>query len=103
MYTCDDHRVTTESKIDPLDILKITLFVQKLCLGKGDYSMLTSLVAQRSRICLPMQKTQVTSLGQEDPMEKEMATTPVFWPGKSHGQKSLMGCSPSGRETVDTT
>ena len=74
MYTCDDHRVTTESKIDPLDILKITLFVQKLCLGKGDYSMLTSLVAQRSRICLPMQKTQVGYLGREDLLEKEMAT-----------------------------
>ena len=42
-----------------------------------------------------MQKTQVTSLGQEDPMEKEMATTPVFWPGKSHGQRSLAGHSPA--------
>ena len=26
------------------------------------------------RICLPMQKTQVRSLGREDPLEKEMAT-----------------------------
>ena len=26
------------------------------------------------RICLPMQETQVWSLGQEDPLEKEMAT-----------------------------
>ena len=26
------------------------------------------------RICLPMQRTQVLSLGQEDPLEKEMAT-----------------------------
>ena len=25
-------------------------------------------------ICLPMQKTQVQSLGQEDPLEEEMAT-----------------------------
>ena len=25
-------------------------------------------------ICLPMQETQVQSLGQEDPLEKEMAT-----------------------------
>ena len=26
------------------------------------------------RICLPMQETQIGSLGQEDPLEKEMAT-----------------------------
>ena len=29
--------------------------------------------------------------------------TPVFLPGKSHGQRSLIGCSPWGREESDTT
>ena len=29
--------------------------------------------------------------------------TPVFLPGKSHGQRSLEGCSPWGREESDTT
>ena len=29
--------------------------------------------------------------------------TPVLLPGKSHGQRSLMGCSPWGREESDTT
>ena len=33
-------------------------------------------------------------LGQEDPLEKGMATTPVFLPGESHGQKSWVGYSP---------
>ena len=28
-------------------------------------------------------------LSWEDPLEKEMTTIPVFWPGKSHGQRSL--------------
>ena len=32
------------------------------------------------------QKTRVQSLGREDPLEKEMATPPVFLPGESHGQ-----------------
>ena len=43
------------------------------------------------------QETQVLSLGQEDSLEEEMATpssTPVFLPGKSHGQRSLAGYSP---------
>ena len=29
--------------------------------------------------------------------------TPVLLPGKSHGQRSLEGCSPWGREESDTT
>ena len=29
--------------------------------------------------------------------------TPVLLPGKSHGQRSLMGCSPWGRQESDTT
>ena len=44
-----------------------------------------------------MQETQemrVQSLGREDPLEQEVATTPVFLPEKSHGQRSLVGYSP---------
>ena len=29
--------------------------------------------------------------------------TPVLLPGKSHGQRSLVGCSPWGREELDMT
>ena len=32
-----------------------------------------------------------------------MGTTPVFLPGKSHGQKSLVGYSPWGHKELDTT
>ena len=51
-------------------------------------------------IRLSMQETGVQSLGREDPLEKEMATTPVFFPGKSLGQRSLVGYSPWGRIRV---
>ena len=47
------------------------------------------------------QETWVWSLGQEDPPEKE--PTPVFLPGKPHGQRSLVGYSPWGRKESDTT
>jgi len=40
-----------------------------------------------------MWKTRVQSLGQEDPLEKGMAT-PVFLPGEFHGQRRLVGYSP---------
>ena len=39
---------------------------------------------------------QIPSLGQEDPLEREMATPPVFLPGESQGQRSLAGNSPWG-------
>ena len=32
-----------------------------------------------------------------------MAPTPVLLPGKSHGRRSLVGCSPRGRKESDTT
>ena len=50
-----------------------------------------------------MQETQVQSLGQEDPLEKEMATHSVHLPEKSQGQRSLVGYSPWGHKQSDTT
>ena len=52
-----------------------------------------SLVAQSVKNLPAVQKTRVRSLGWEDPLEKDMATTIVFLPGESHGQRSLVGCS----------
>ena len=37
------------------------------------------------------QEMWVQSLGREDPLEEDMQPTPVFLPGKSHRQRSLMG------------
>ena len=46
-----------------------------------------------------MEETRVQSLDREDPLEKGMAThSPVFLPGKSHGQRSQTGYSPRGRK-----
>ena len=44
-----------------------------------------------------MQEMQVRSLGWEDPLEKEMAITPVSLPGK---QRGLAGYSPRGFKSV---
>ena len=46
---------------------------------------------------------RVLSLDQEDPLEKEMQPSPVFLPGKSRGEKSLVGYSPKGYEESGTT
>ena len=71
-------------------------------LRSEEKEQLTSL-AQLQRICLPTQETQVPSLGQEVPLEEEMAPTPVFLPGGSHEQRSLAGYGPWGHTESDRT
>ena len=43
-----------------------------------------------------MQETQVLSLGQEDPLEKEIATHSSILVWRAHGQRSLEGYSSWG-------
>ena len=74
-----------------------------------------SLVTQMVKNLSAMWETHVQSLGQEDLLEKEMATysniplrrkwhpTPVFLLGKSHEQRSLVGYSPWGHKDLDMT
>ena len=67
------------------------------------YETGVSLVVQIVKNLHAMQETQVQSLGQEDPLEKEWLSTPVFLPGEFHGQRSLVGYSPWGCKESDTT
>ena len=39
----------------------------------------------------------------QDLWRRQWHPTPLLLPGKSHGQRSLVGCSPWGREESDTT
>ena len=50
-----------------------------------------------------MQETQVRLLGQEDLLQVEMATPPVFLPGTSYGQWSVANSSPWGFKELDMT
>ena len=52
---------------------------------------MTSLVAQTVKRLPTMRETRVQSLGREDLLEKEMATHSSILPGKSYGQRSLVG------------
>ena len=59
----------------------------------------TSLIAQMVKNPA-MQETSIRSLGQEDPLEKGMATQLQY---SCHGQRSLAGYSPWGYKELDTT
>ena len=53
-------------------------------------------VAQMVRNLPIVQEIWVRSLSQEDPLEQGLATHSRFLPGKSHGQRSLVGYTVHG-------
>ena len=53
--------------------------------------------------CTAGDPDSIPSLGGEDPLEKEMATHPVFLPGEFNEQRSLVGYSPWRCKELDTT
>ena len=76
-----------------------------LCIG---LSIITnrhpwSIYAQTVNRLPTMQVTQVQSLSQKIPWRRKWQPTPVFLPGKSHGQRSLVGYSPWGCKESYTT
>ena len=46
---------------------------------------------------------RIQCLHQEDPLEEGMKPTPIFLPGESHGQKTLVGSSPRDHKELDMT
>ena len=61
-----------------------------------------SLVAQMVKSLSAVWETQIRSLGQEDPLEKELSTHSSTLAWKSHGQRSLVGYSPGVTESYPT-
>ena len=62
-----------------------------------------SLVVKMVKRLPAMQKTQVRSLGWEDPLGKEMATHSSTLPGKFHGRRSVVGYSSWDCKELGTT
>ena len=65
--------------------------------------VLTSLVAQTVKNLPVMRDTQVQSLCREGPWKRKWKPTLVFLPGKPHGHRSLLGCSPWDHKESDMT
>ena len=61
------------------------------------------LVVQWLRICLRCERPRFDPWVGEIPWRREWLPTPVFLPGESHRQRSLMGYSPWGYKESDKT
>ena len=55
------------------------------------------------RNLLAIWETRVQSLVRKIPWRREWLSSPVFLPGESHGQRSLVGYSPRGHKELDMT
>ena len=73
------------------------LFVFSLSLDSSFYILDSSHLMCRCKYFF-----QVCSLS-FPPLNRRRHPTLVFFPGKSHGQRSLVGCSPWGHSELDTT
>ena len=62
-----------------------------------------SLVAQSVKNLRAVQETGFDPWGGKIPWRRKWQPTPVSLPGKSHGQRSLVGCSPWGFKESGTT
>ena len=62
-----------------------------------NFLILCSPVAQTVESLPAMQETWVSPWVRNIPWSRKWHPTPVLLPGKSHGQRGLMGCSPWGR------
>jgi len=58
---------------------------------------------RRQRVCLQCGRPRFDPWVGEIPWRRKWQPTPVFWPGKSHGWRSLAGYSPCGHKESDTT
>ena len=74
------------------------LWLNNILLGFPNGSVVKNLPAMQA-----LQEMQFRSLGWEDPLEEGMTITPVFLPGESHGQRSLVAYSPEGCKELDLT
>ena len=65
--------------------------------------LLFLLVAQTVRICLQCRRPRFDPWVRKIPWRRKWQPTPVFWPGESHGQRSLAGYSPQDHKESDMT
>ena len=64
---------------------------QNLLLNSATNSLGTTHLQSPTSWATSTQKTRIGSLGQEDPQNRKWQLISVFLPGKSHGQRSLVG------------
>ena len=72
-------------------------------LSKSKIHYVTPLEIPFEPSVIPFSYLEITDVSPERNWRRQWHPTPVLLPGKSHGWRSLVGCSPWGRKELDTT
>ena len=72
--------------------------ISEMCLLKPFYTS-----QSYSDICIVLSSDVGLAIPNESFWRRQWQPTPVLLPGKAHGRRSLVGCSPWGHEESDTT
>ena len=75
----------------------------KFFLAPGDLAHTHTYISVRFKESAFSAKVQVQSLDREIPWSMNWEPIPVFLPGKSHGQRNVVGYGPWGHKELDTT
>ena len=70
---------------------------------KGVWGRMDTCICMAKSLCCPPETITTLLIGYMPISRRLWHPTPVLLPGKSHGRRSLMGCSPWGREELDMT
>ena len=93
-------RLVLETQIWVVDVLVTPRIIGMLLLLRR-----ASQPTQWQRICLPVHEIQGLRFNpwiRKTPWRRKWQPTPVFLPGRFHGQRSLAGYSPWGHKELDT-
>ena len=71
--------------------------------NKGENKRQSVLGIQRKSLQSRRQAKGITTMVRRHHWRRQWQATPVPLPGKSHGRRSLVSCSPQGRKESDTT
>ena len=75
-------------------------YLQSLIFHCTSTELCVSTVPFLLHVCLPTRLIRTARIRSQ---RRQWQPTPVLFPGKSHGRRSLVGCSPWGHEESDTT
>ena len=95
--------VLAESTSPPCMPWNSTVYRQFALRWLNDYARLILKPGRNVQPCFIKYIWMYFHISNDSKRRRQWHPTPVLLPGKSHGQRSLVGCSPWGLEELDTT
>ena len=94
---------THSHTLSPKPVFSERMYHHPSCYSGRDLGVISSTFCSLSQYLIYQQILSVLSPSMPSIQRRQWHPTPVLLPGKSHGWRSLVGCSPWGHEESDMT